>query len=65
MIWVYFILKRILIVRKKDTGYNDICEKREKLKTATHLLNMFYFLFQIQSRTKQILLPVTTHWFSI
>lgn len=50
---VYFILKRILIIRKKDTGYSDRCKKktqREQVKTAKNLLNMFFF--QIQSRTK-------------
>lgn len=54
---VYFILKRILIIRKKDTGYSDRCKKkkkktqREQVKTAKNLLNMLFF-FQIQSRTK-------------
>lgn len=52
--FVYFILKRILIIRKKDTGYSDRCKKkktqREQVRTAKKLLNMFFF--QIQSRTK-------------
>lgn len=55
MMLVYFILKRILIIRKKDTGYSDRCKKkkktqREQVRTAKNLLNMFFF--QIQSRTK-------------
>lgn len=58
---VYFILKRILIIRKKDTGYSDRCKKkktqREQVKTAKNLLNMFFF-FKFNQGQKQILLPV-------
>lgn len=60
---VYFILKRILIIRKKDTGYSDRCKKkkkktqREQVRTAKNLLNMFFFL-KFNQGQKQILLPV-------
>lgn len=60
MMLVYFILKRILIIRKKDTGYSDRCKKktqREQVKTAKNLLNMFFF-FKFNQGQKQILLPV-------
>lgn len=53
MMLVYFILKRILNIRKKDTVYSDRCKKktkREQVKTAKNLLNMFFF--SKQSRTK-------------
>lgn len=60
MMLVYFILKRILIIRKKDTGYSDRCKKkknqREQVKTAKNLLNKFFFKFN--QGQKQILLPV-------
>lgn len=58
---VYFILKRILIIRKKHTGYSDRCKKkknqREQVRTAKNLLNMLFF-FKFNQGQKQILLPV-------